>query len=160
MKLVEFRIFAVLLVLLFASLEILLAANVLYTEGEVMQAFYSFLLFLNIPIFAAAIAKPQWGAWAAVGLAVVLLPWQVFQNRRLVQLQEDVTLVIRHVDEQKSLTGKLPDNLSGYQFRHGWTKDHVRYHKKDREYRIDYFLNDPGIGYWYTSEGGFDYYPD
>jgi len=27
-------------------------------------------------------------------------------------------------------------------------------------FRITYFMNDPGITYWYSSRSGFGYYPD
>ena len=160
MKLPELRLFAVLLVILLGGAEALLAYNTIYTEGEVLQGGYWLLVMLNIPILVCAVAKPRYGMWAGLGLAMLLLPWQTMQNRRLVQLHEDVVGVVRYVEGQKKSGGSYPKNLSGHQFEHNWVKGNVSYSTADGSFRIGYYLNDPGIGYWYTPEGGFDYYPD
>ncbi len=156
----EFRAFAILLVLLLACIEALLAYNTLYTEGEVMQGLYHLLVWANLPILITAIWKPRIGSWCAVTLGAALLPWQAAQNRKWAQIHEEIISIIRHVDSRKDSEGAYPPTLDDYNFGKPWVREHVSYGVADGTYRISYFMNDPGTSYWYNKDGGFGYYPD
>lgn len=156
----EFRIFATLLVALLAGSEALLAYNTLYTEGEVTQGLFRILVGLNIPILLIALRKPRIGIWCALALGALLLPWQTYQNRKMVQIHEEIIGIIRHVDTHNKAEGYYPRTLDDYRFDRPWIRDHVSYGTGEKGYRISYFMNNAGTSYWYDLEGGFGYYPD
>lgn len=156
----EFRIFAILLVALLAGTEGFLAYNTLYTEGEVMQGLYWVLVWTNIPIVLLALWKPRIGIWAAFGLGALLLPWQAFENRKWAQIHEEVVSIVRYVDTQKKTAGGYPKTIDGYKFQRPWIRERVSYGTSNGAYRISYFMDDPGISYWFDSDSGFGYYPD
>lgn len=156
----EFRVFAILLVALLAGTEGLLAYNTLYTEGEVMQGLYWVLVWTNIPIVLLALWKPRIGIWAAFGLGALLLPWQAFENRKWAQIHEEVISIVRYVDTQKKTAGEYPKTIDGYKFQRPWIGERVSYGTSTGACRISYFMDDPGISYWFDSDSGFGYYPD
>jgi hypothetical protein len=156
----EFRVFAVLLVMLLAGTEALLAYNTLYTEGEVMQGLYWMLVWANLPILFLALWKPRAGTWSAFALGLLLLPWQASENRKWAQIHEEVVSMIRYVDNQKKTSGEFPKTLEGYDFQKPWIKEHVSYGTSEGSYRFSYFMDNPGTSYWFDSHSGFGYYPD
>lgn len=156
----ELRIFVILLMLVLAGTETLLFHNTLYTEGEIMQSIYGFLVFLNIPVLALAIWRPRIGMWFAVALGALLLPWQGYMNRKWALIHEEIIAVIRHIDARKESTGRYPSTLDDYTYRSPWVKAHVDYHTTEGSYKILYFMDNLGIHYWYSPQGGFGYYPD
>ena len=155
-----FPAFAILLVILLACVEALLAYTTLYTEGEVMQGLYGWVICLNIPILVVAFWKPGVGAWGALILGALLLPWQASQIRNWAQIHEEVIAIVRHVDATEESTGAFPPNLGDYEFQRSWVRKHVSYGLAGGSYRVSYFMDDPGVSYWYDSKGGFGYYPD
>jgi hypothetical protein len=156
----EFRVFAVLLVILLAGTEALLAHNTLYTEGEVMQGLYWMLVWANLPILFLALWKPRIGIWSAFALGLLLLPWQASENRKWAQIHEEVISMIRYVDDQKKTSGEFPKTLEGYEFQKPWVEGHVSYGTSEGSYRFSYFMDNPGTSYWFDSNSGFGYYPD
>ena len=156
----EFRAFAALLVLLLAATEAFLIHNTLYTEGEVMQGLYRVLVYANIPIMAVALWRPRVGVWCALGLGALLLPWQASENRKWALIHEEVIAIIDHVEAAKESDGVYPATLDDYEYRRSWIRGHLHYGASGGSYRLDYFMDDPGTGYWYEPKGGFDYYPD
>ncbi len=160
MKNSELRLPIVILVLILGISEYFLAYNTYYTEGEVMQGLYYLLVALNIPIVFIAIWKPRVGLWAVLILAALLLPWQAAENRKCAQIHEEVIGLIRHLEDHKKAEGSYPTSIDGYKNKREWTSDHLSYSAKDGEYRISYFMDNAGTGYWYESDTGFDYYPD
>jgi len=156
----ELRIFAVLMVMLLAGTEALLAYNTIYTEGEVMQGLYWILVWANLPLLLLAIWKPRGGLWSAFALGALLIPWQAYQSRKWAQIHEEVISLIRYVTDQKRVLGEYPPTIEGYEFSRPWVSGHVSYGTSDESYRFTYFMNNPGTSYWYDSDSGFDYYPD
>lgn len=156
----EMRAFAALLVLVLASTEAMLAHNTLYTEGEVIQGLYWLFVGANVPILVVALWRPRIGLWSAVALGALLLPWQAFENRKWAQIQEEVIAIIRHVESSRQTAGYYPSALDDYSFQRPWVLAHVSYGGADDTYRISYFMDNPGISYWYDPDGGFGYHPD
>lgn len=160
MKHGELRAFALLLVVLLAVTEVLLAHNTFYTEGEVIQALYWLLVAGNLPILIVAIWRPRIGVWSAVALGALLLPWQASENRKWAVIHEEVIAIVRHVESRKTTAGTYPPTLENYTFQRSRVGEHVNYEADQGGYRISYFMDDPGISYWYKSDDGFGYYPD
>ena len=160
MKNKELRVFAALLVVLLAGTEALLAHNTLYTEGEVMQVRYWLLVGANIPILICALWKPRIGLWAAVALGALLLPWQAAENRKWAVIHEEILAIVNYIDSQKEAEGGYPPTLDDYEYQRPWIRERVSYGVSDGAYRLSYYMDDPGISYWYDPEGGFGYYPD
>jgi hypothetical protein len=156
----EFRIFAILLIVLLGVTESFLAYNTLYTQGEVMQGLYSLLVWANLPLALLAWWTPRNCLWAAFGLGALLIPWQAYENRKWAYIHEDVIAIIQHVEEVKKTSGKFPEKLDAYTFKRPWVEKHVLYGTSNESYSLDYFMHNIGTSYWYKSKTGFGYYPD
>ncbi|MGD1943568.1 MAG: hypothetical protein ACFB0G_19920, partial [Leptolyngbyaceae cyanobacterium] len=101
MKPTELRIVTLILLVVLGASEALLAHNVLYTEGEIMQGLYWILVWFNLPLLAIALWKPRWGLWGGLTLAALLLPWQTSANRKVAQIHEEVIHIIRFVESKQ-----------------------------------------------------------
>jgi hypothetical protein len=169
MKPLEFRIVTFVVLILLGTCEAFLAHNVFYTAGEVGKEFYWIMVGLNIPLLVIALWNPRWALWGSLALGTLLLPWQTTANRKLVEIHEEVAQIRWFVEEAQRVSGEYPDTLSGYDFQHGWAKEHIAYslekgslqknNLEDDDYKLSYFISDPGITYWYPADG-FAYYPD
>ncbi len=159
MNLSEFRIATFALLILLGVCEVLLAHNVFYTEGEVGKDIYWIMVGLNLPLLLLVLWKPRGAFWGALILGTLLLPWQTAANRKLVEIHEEVAQIRWFVEEEQKASGEYPDTLSDYEFQHTWAKKHISYSLEKENYKLSYFISDPGITYWYPSDG-FAYYPD
>ena len=160
MKSTELRIVTLILLVVLGASEALLAHNVLYTEGEIIQGLYWILVWFNLPLLAIALWKPRLGLWGGLTLAALLLPWQTSANRKVAQIHEEVIHIIRFVESKQETNGDYPVTLADYEYRRDWVERHIAYEAEDGAYQLTYFANDNSISYWYTPESGFDYYPD
>jgi hypothetical protein len=140
----------------------LLRYNVVYTEGEVMQGLFTWLIILVGGLVAIGFYRRGLALWFITLLGGSLLIWQAYQSRKWAMIHEDIIAIVRFAEEAKVKTGDYSTNLSGYTFKHAQTKSHL--YKLSAEetngFQITYFMNDPGITYWYSSKSGFGYYPD
>lgn len=100
--------------------------------------------------------------WCVTSLGGCLLLWQSYQNRKWVIIHEDIISIVQFAEELKNKTGHYPASLDEYAFKNIGVKSHIHGFVSDEtnEFRITYFMNDPGISYWYSSKSGFGYYPD
>lgn len=141
----------------------LLRHNVLYTEGEVMQGLFTLLIGLVAACVLIGFHRRRTAAWCIILLGGPLLLWQAYQTRKWAMIHEDVIAIVRFAEDSKSKTGNYPASLEGYVFKHPEMRTHITYGIGSAEsggFRIDYFMNDSGITYWYSPKTGFDYYPD
>ena len=136
--------------------------NVFYTEGEVMEGLFGLLVWLVAGSTLLGFYRRKAAVWFILLVGGPLLLWQTAQARRWALLHEDIVALVRFAEDLKSNTGRYPESLEGYTFKTDWVKGHIRGFSSDErgEFRIGYFLNDPGISYWYSSRTGFGYYPD
>jgi hypothetical protein len=141
---------------------VLLQPNVIYTEGEVIQGLYSLLVAVVAGSVLIGIGSRKAAFWVVVALGGTLLLWQLNQTRRWAQLQEEIVSIVRHSEQVRQSSGAYPTNLAGYAFKHQWVGANIWdiSTNSDHGFRISYFLNQPGITYWYSSKSGFGYYPD
>ncbi len=140
----------------------LLCYNVIYTEGEVMQGLFVLLVCLIAGFTLIGFYRRVMAVWCITLMGGFLLLWQSYQARKWTMIHEDVVAIIRFAEDAKSKTGHYPTNLEGYPFKRQWMKSHIHAFGSDEVdgFRITYFMNDPGISYWYSSKTGFGYYPD
>lgn len=77
-------------------------------------------------------------------------------------LHEDIQKFVRHAEKYKVEHGDYPATISDYKFSHEMTRSHIHMYGLNDEggFHIYYFLNHPGITYWYTPKNGYYYYPD
>jgi hypothetical protein len=160
MKNPELRLFGITLIVIFGVSEAFLAHNTYYTQGEFTQLLYCLLISLNLPLIGMTLWRPRVGLWCASALAGLLLPWQGFQNIKWAMLQEEVVGIMHFVELKKKHDGHYPDELSGYEFQQDWTAANISFSHEDENYRISYFMSQPGIAYTYDSSSGFGYYGD
>lgn len=140
----------------------LLQYNVLYTEGEVTQGLFTLLIFLTLGLVAIGFYRRTVAAWSVVLLGGSLLLWQAYQTRKWAVIHEEIIRIVRFAEETKAGRGNYPTNLKDYTFKTQWVKNHIhRFGLNEANgFGVTYFMNDPGITYWYSSKTGFGYYPD
>ena len=140
----------------------LLSYNVLYTEGEVMQGLFTLLAFLTAGSVLLGFYRRKIAVWCVTLLGGSLLLWQTYQSRKWAAIHDDIVGIVRFAEDAKTKTGRYPASVEGYAFKNGWVKSHIyQFGPEEAEaFRITYFMNDPGIAYWYSSKTGFGYYPD
>lgn len=141
----------------------LLSHGVLYTQGEVVEGLFAFLVgsLIVIVLLTAACGARRAAMWLLLGVGGCLLLWQCRQHQRWLSLHEEVLGVIRHVAEERKQHGAYPADLSAYHFTHPEFADHLGYGRSGADsFGLTYFLNDSHISYWYYSDSGFGYYPD
>jgi drug/metabolite transporter (DMT)-like permease len=140
----------------------LLRYNVIYTEGEVMQSLFTLLVALVAACVLIGFHRRKIAMWCVTLLGGSLLLWQSYQTRKWVVIHEDIVAIVRFAEESKTKTGHYPTSLEGYVFKNSRVKTHICGLGSDvtNGFHITYFMNDPGITYWYSSKTGFGYYPD
>ena len=140
----------------------LLRDNVVYTEGDVMHGLFTLLVGLVAASVLLGFRHRRTAAWCVLLLGGSLLLWQTYQTRKWAVIHEDIVAIVRFAEEKKSTTGHYPVDLEGYVFKNPKVKNHIYGLASDEPhgFRITYFMNDPGITYWYSSKTGFGYYPD
>ena len=140
----------------------LLSYNVIYTEGEVMQGLFKGLVFATASFVLIGVYRRRIAVWCIALLGGFLLLWQANQLRNWSMLHEEVVAIIKFAEDERGKTGIYPASLEGYSFKTGWVKSHIYNFGTNNSggLGITYFMNDPGITYWYSSKTGFGYYPD
>lgn len=140
----------------------LLRHNVIYTEGEVMQGLFTLLVMVVGACILIGFRNRGAALWCVTLVGGSLLLWQAYQSRKWAIVHEEILGIVRFVEEINSKTGRYPGSLDGYTFKNPGIKRHVYKVQFDETngFRLTYFLNDPGISYWYSSKSGFGYYPD
>jgi hypothetical protein len=140
----------------------LLSYSVIYTEGEVTQGLFIMATWLTSAFLLIGFVRRQLAVWCILVVGGFLLLWQASRVRTWAIVQEEVIGIVRHVESIKARTGEYPVNLDGYTFRNQSVRAHI--YRLEREeaggFRLIYFMSNPGISYWYSSETGFGYYPD
>lgn len=136
--------------------------NVVYTEGEVMQALFTLLVGVVAACILIGFHRRRTAIWCVTLLGGPLLLWQAYQIRKWAVIHEDIIAIVRLAEDSKSKTGHYPTGLEGYTFKNSQVESHIYGVGSDETngFRITYFMNDPGTTYWYSSKTGFGYYPD
>lgn len=135
----------------------------LYTEGEVMQGLFTVLLWATGVLACGLAFIRRTPAIAMVALlGGLLLFWQAGEARKWTMIHEDVTAFVRYARETRAGGGAYPASVNSFTFAHPGTRAHIQGYEVGTNggYRLTYFMDDPGITYWYDSETGFGYYPD
>ncbi len=140
----------------------LLHYNVLYTEGEVVQGLFGLLVFLVGGLVLVGFYRRTIALWSVTLLGGSLLVWQSYQSRKWAVIHEEIIAIVQFAEENRQTTGSYPATLDGYAFKRSRVKSHIYRLSADETngFRITYFINDPGITYWYSTKSGFGYYPD
>lgn len=140
----------------------LLSHNVFYTEGEVMQGVFTLAVFLVAAFFLLGFYSRNAAFWCITAVGGSLLIWQTYQTRKWAIIHEDIIPAVRFAEDSMRNTGRYPGSLDGYIFKDARVKKHIYGVTSDETngFRLTYFMNNPGITYWYSSRSGFGYYPD
>ena len=96
-------------------------------------------------------------------LAMLIIPMQVYLGIKLYRLQVEAARVVTYAYEYKINNGQFPNNLSEYKFVDPDMKNFISLllagESKD-VLVVNYWVISTDIGYWYSSESGWNYYPD
>jgi hypothetical protein len=147
---------------IFVGVLSLLRYNVIYTEGEVMQGLFTMAIGGVAACAAIGFQSRRRALWSVMVLGGSLLLWQAYQLRKWAVIQEDMVDFVYFAEETKRKTGQYPTGVEGYTFKNPQMKAHIYEVSFDEGngFRVSYFMNQPGITYWYSSKTGFGYYPD
>ncbi|MBK8094405.1 MAG: hypothetical protein IPK32_21185 [Verrucomicrobiaceae bacterium] len=138
-----------------------LGYNVVFTEGEVMQGLYYLVLILVLCTTLSAFYRRDVGIISVAIMGGLLLTWQTSQSRKWAMIHEDVTAIITAAMKQHKETGAYPKSINDLKFTNSFVRAHIHDFTSDSSgFRINYFINQPGITYSYSSIDGFWYYPD
>jgi hypothetical protein len=133
------------------------AVSAYYTLSEVISFGYWLVMIVHV-VPATLCARRYYHA--GIVTAMTLFPEQVVLSRRLSRLRQEVLSIVAFANERKSSTGHFPSDLSGYRFQAWDLTDHLRYRPQTDAFRVDYWVVQPGISHWYSTETGWGYYPD
>lgn len=140
-----------------------LGYTVIYTGSEVTRDFFVILTFaLTGSAALLSFYSRRSAAFLLIGAGGLLLIWQTREVRKWAMIHEDVAGIIQHVEKIRETTGSYPASLQGYTFRNFDLKRHFDsgYRTENQEFRLSYFMSNPGTAYWYDSKSGFHYYAD
>ena len=139
----------------------LLGYNVVYTDGEQMQLVYYLVLILAGLSALAAIRRRDVAIVLVAFLGGALLTWQAWQLRKWALIHEDITAIVTAALKQFRETGSYPKSVDDLSFQHPFVKEHISGFSSDTTgFSINYFINQRGISYSYSSKEGYWYYPD
>jgi hypothetical protein len=143
----------------------LLLPSTYYTDGEVMQGLFVGLgVIFALCVLLLALHRRKAAAWIIVLLGGGALLRQTGQILKWAQLQEEAVAIVYFAEEAKRKTGRYPASLDGYVFKREWVRSHIQEFTpltdEEFQFRLVYFINHPGISYWYYPKTGFMYYPD
>lgn len=117
---------------------------------------------INLPIALLALWKPLPGALAGVALGLLIVPQQVILGQRLVEVQREVSAIVGYAYNVRAETGQFPENLDGYVPRDDanlrWVQDYRLL--ESGEFIVFYRVGTENTLHWYSSAGGWGYYPD
>lgn len=156
------RALALLVLAILVPLEILAGRLAYETLGELDSAFLLMAVGLNLPIALLALWKPLPSAVAGVILGLLLIPEQVILGQRLVKVQREVTAIVGYAYNVRAATGRFPENLDGYTPRDEANLRWVQAYRllESGDFMVLYRVGTPNTSHWYSSAGGWGYYPD
>jgi len=127
-----------------------------------MQGLFALLVGLVASCTLIGFYRRTIAVWCITLLGGCLLVWQVYQIRKWAVIHEDIIAIVQFAAESKNKNGHYPTSLEDYTFKHERVRSHIYKMEADETngFKITYFMNDPGITYWYSSKAGFGYYPD
>lgn len=136
--------------------------TVLYTEGEVVQSLFKFLVILIAACGLLGIYRRRIAAWVILAAGGALLLHQAYQIRKWAMIHEEIIGIVRYAQAENSRSGHYPKTLDGYTFQREWVRDHLADFTVTEQNKLSlhYFMENTGITYWYYSDTGFGYYPD
>ena len=145
-------------------LEFVCALLAYETVGETTSGIYLVsIIGLNLLFLAVAFRYRAVAAIAVVGLALLIIPYQVILGDRLLRVQAEVTRLVSSVYEQKFMSGVFPSDLSGYTFSDTEMKTFIQSYQVSQtceQFTIFYRVGSESTSHWYSSEDGWGYYPD
>jgi hypothetical protein len=156
------RALALLALAILVPLEILAGHLAYETLGELDSALLLMAVLLNLPIALLALWRPLPGAVAGLVLGLLLIPEQVILGRRLVEVQREATAIVTYAYEVRAATGRFPDDLDDYVPIDERNLRQVQVYRllKSGDFQVLYFIGTRDTSHWYSSSGGWGYYPD
>lgn len=144
----------------FLVLEIVCVGFVRETAGEIVSGLFGAVVIVgNLVVFAGILLRrPRLTALLLAALVLVTCPFPIYWKVRLNFLESEAKRIIAYAQTTKLRIGSYPPDLSGYQFQRAWTASRFTY--SPAEFRLGWWVVQPGVSHWYTPKGGFGYYPD
>jgi hypothetical protein len=145
-------------------LEVVCALLAYETLGEITSMIYFIgIIGINTLLFLLALRYRTVAALGMVGLALLIIPYQIMLGDRLMRVQAETTRIVAFVYEQKLKNETFPSELSGYIFTDTAMKTYIQSYEIDevsQQFTVFYRVGTESTSHWYSSEGGWGYYPD
>src|SRR5262245_44937103 len=120
--------------------------------------------FLNVCPLAICQIRAWPGPILAVCCGLPLICYQAMLGLKWVLVSSEARGAVEWVNSEEGRTGGLPDDLSGYVFRHPEYTDVVTYHKwvesNQAKWEVVYTVGSKSSYYSYTPEFGWFYHDD
>jgi hypothetical protein len=164
MKIKSETLLFILLVGTLIPLEIICALLAYETLGEITsQLYFISVIGINLLLVMLAFRYRTIATLGIVGLALLIIPYQVILGNRLIRVQAETTRIVSFVYEQNAQNGTFPTDLSKYTFHDMETKAYIQSYELDAEnkhFMVFYRVGTESTSHWYSSKDGWGYYPD
>lgn len=144
-------------------LEIACAFLAFETIGEVVSAAYLLAVALNGLFLFAAIWSRRAAVMAALALGLLIIPYQLVLGLRLLRVQAEASRIVDWAYEHRLAAGSFPKDLTSYIFNDAATRPYIQSYYLSRrhdEFTVLFCVGTTSTSHWYSSRGGWGYYPD
>jgi hypothetical protein len=152
-----------------AALEWLCAIVAYETLGEVTSAMLMVAVLTNLlPVLLFALRVRAAAVFAALVIALAIVPYQVVLANRLRELEQESSEIVSWIDLQRLKTGRFPANLASYHFHRPWLKEHFTDdlvdHPDGQGFNLRFYVGNRGTSHSFGATadkaGGWGYYAD
>jgi hypothetical protein len=145
-------------------LEFLCALLAYETLGEITSGIYFIgIIGINLLLIVLAFRYLTVSALGVVGLALLIIPYQIMLGNRLMRVQAETTRIVSFAYEQKAKSGTFPSDLSGYAFYDVEMKPYIQSYELgevNKQFTVFYRIGTESSSHSYSSKDGWGYYPD
>lgn len=156
------RLLGLLLVAVLGALEVGAAVLAYSTLGWLESFLFFVALLLNVPILLLVLWRPLPGAVVALGLFLVLVPFQMVLGARLLGLQQEADEIVAFAYEHRLRTGEFAADLASYEASRPELMRFIHYGLESRRggFQLSYSVGSPATSHVFSPKTGWFYVDD
>lgn len=153
------------LILVLALLEAACVTIAYHTLGEIPRFLYGLIVAAgNLGILLLAWRNRWAAAFAALLLALAIVPYQTVLAVRLCRVQAEAAHIVAYAYEQRLQAGQFPADLTGYTFGDAAMRPFIQGYQRDAAacggFCLFYRVGTESTSHSYSPRNGWGYYPD
>lgn len=121
-------------------------------------------VFLNFVAFVVSATRLRLGVALALGCGLAIVGYQGLLGVRLYFVNIEANRIVEWVSNEERINGCVPEDLSGFEFRHPLYNEYVQYVRWVTEEgvksQVNYSVGTTATYYSYTKEAGWFYHDD